>query len=142
MDAIDAKIRKLQIIRELASDPEALAYMREIVRLADNGTPASTPATAPERVKINPEAFKAVTEAVLKTRAKWGEQQRMVEETLRTATEPVTTEWIAKKMQERGYTFIARTPTIAVNDCLRLAKEKGRARIAKTEGVSNFWIAV
>ncbi|HEV7522047.1 MAG TPA: hypothetical protein VGP89_13190, partial [Candidatus Angelobacter sp.] len=133
-DAIDAKIRKLQMLKELASDPEALAFMRQLVMESSNGThtpkpPTATPWPPPLVVKQPP---------VRPRSSEYGQQQRLVEEVLRTSTEPVSIDWIVSKMRERGYTFMAKKPNVAVNECLRQAAENGRAKVARKEGILNY----
>jgi hypothetical protein len=137
--AIQERIRKLQAeiqrLRELAADPVALALMRDLVPVAENGHKAAgrgTRQTGPKQMPI----------PQIRKRAVRGEQQRKTEEALAAATEPVTTDWIVAKMQELGHEFKAAKPKVAVNECLREAEREGRARLVKTEGVANFWEVV
>lgn len=141
MDAIDAKIRKLQMIRELASDKEALALMREIVAAADN--PVHTPNGNGSGMTPAPKPPLTLTPPPTgRQRAVWGEQQKLTEIALRSATEPVRTDWLVKKMIENGYTFTAKTPSVAVNECLRQLERENKARLVRSEGLSNYWEAI
>lgn len=70
-----------------------------------------------------------------------GRQKRTVLEVLRSAVEPVTTDWIADQMKKRGFEFKAATPAIAVNEALKTLSEEAKAKVVRTEGVRNFWKA-
>jgi hypothetical protein len=125
---IDARIRKLQVLRELADDPETMELLRSLAESNGNGhkknavPPTEAPSSAVPRLPR-------------------GHQKKTVLEVLRSATEPVTTDWIADQMIKRGFEFKAAKPPIAVNEALQNLSEKKLAKIAKTEGVRNYWKA-
>jgi type IV secretory pathway VirB10-like protein len=147
---LDEKIRKLQMLRELADDPETLAMIRELVA----GEPTSDsehrelpshPVDAQHKNTESPHPFPFPPAGEGRKRGRLvnrGKQAPMVEQTLRSATAPVTSDWIVERMKAAGYTFQASKPRIAVNDTLRALREKGRARITHTEGLENYWEAV
>jgi len=126
--AISDKIRKLQTLLELAEDKETLALMRELVGSNGNGT----------SVKAEPQV--QPTRRKKLGRPKHGELQRTVENTLSAATEPITSAWIAERMLADGFRFKAGKPRVAVSECLRLAKNEGRATLVKTIGVTHYWM--
>lgn len=121
--ALDDKIKKLQMIRALADDPEAMQMLLSVIQQPAPASPVqlSIP-TAPARIR--------------------GEQQIKVKEVLEAATEPVTTKWIVAKMQESGYQFNTPRPGIAVNECLRILRDANLARVVRREGVENYWQAL
>jgi hypothetical protein len=143
--AIDEKIRKLQMLRELADDPEAIALLQSVM---GNSNGSANPSSAVQSAIAPPvwptqDATRQIRiRPIPAERVGRGRQQRTVEETLNGATEPVTTDWIANKMIASGYVFSASRPQIAVNECLRCAAVKGLARIARRDGVQNYWEAI
>jgi hypothetical protein len=131
--AIDAQIKRLQSIRELLDDPEAVAILAKLFAGKSNGNSASAllePAAAATQMEMP---------AAEPTGPKRGEQLKTVETVLRSALTQVNTEWMVNRMLEQGFTFKSSSPRVAVNECLRTLQERGRARIAKTEGVTNYW---
>lgn len=131
---LDEKIRKLQLLRELADDPETVELLKELVSSNGNGKRTISPP---------PSATQLGLQTPPSTRAGRGEQQRMVEKALAEATDPVDTGWIVDYMTTvMGYEFKAAKPRVAVNECLQTAQKAGRARIARTEGVTHFWEAI
>ena len=131
---IDDRIRKLQVLRELADDPETLELLRTLAASNGNGHKAAAPA---------PKAAPTYTieNGVPMPRPR-GLQKKKVLEVLRSATEPVTTDWIAEQMGKRGFEFKAAKPAIAVNEALKALHDEKLAKIAKSEGVRNYWKAV
>lgn len=125
---IDDRIRKLQVLRELADDPETMELLRTLAGSNGNGH-KKTPVVS------------GVPEPDGSVRIQRGHQKKTVLEVLRSATEPVTTDWIAEEMVRRGFEFKAAKPPIAVNEALKTLAEEKLAKVARTEGVRNFWKA-
>jgi hypothetical protein len=130
---IDARIRKLQILRELADDPETMELLRSLAASNGNGH---------KKVPlVSTAADTAESQGVAIARTPRGHQKKTVLEVLRSATVPVTTDWIADQMAKRGFEFKAAKPPIAVNEALKTLSDEKLAKVAKTEGVRNFWKA-
>jgi hypothetical protein len=130
---IDERIRKLQTLRELANDPEMMDLIRGLAATNGNGH-KPTP-------KMPVALSTYVTESDVPLPRPRGHQKKTVLEVLRSATEPVTTDWIADQMLKRGFEFKAAKPAIAVNEALTSLEEEKLAKVARTEGVRNYWKA-
>jgi hypothetical protein len=128
---IDDRIRKLQVLRELADDPETMELLKSLAGSNGNGR-KKTPALSTEGSQMHGSVI---------PRTPRGHQKKTVLEVLRSATVPVTTDWIADEMVKRGFEFKAANPAIAVNEALKTLMEEKLAKIARTEGVRNFWKA-
>lgn len=128
---IDARIRKLQHLRELAEDPEVMSLLRDhLVGAHGNGH---------KPTDVRPSLIPSGDASDVRPRR--GDQLRMVEETLAEATEPLDTDQIVARMQSKGFVFAAAIPKVAVNECLRQLEKRGRAEMAGKKGLSNLWRA-
>ncbi len=125
--AIDERIRKLQLLRELADDPETLGMIRQLL-LGTNGTDA--PVTAKQFALRPPSSGR-----------KRGELLRTVEKTLNSCTEAVTTADVVAKMAEQGFVFQSQNWRVSVNEALKTLEGAGKAKIERTEGITNYWRA-
>lgn len=130
--AIDEKIKKLTMLRSIADDPEMLSLLKDLVN--PSGNTGSGDSSQQEPLRLT-----AVSGD--RKRARRGEQQRATELALSQATEPVNTDWLVERMKRNGFVFLATKPRVAVNECLREAQRHGRAEIARTDGVENYWVA-
>jgi hypothetical protein len=130
---LDEKIRKLQILRELADDPDMLEVMRWLVGTNGNGHKAPQ---EPAQVE-----YEIIEEGFPLPRPR-GLQKKTVLEVLRSATEPVTTDWIVEQMIKRGFEFKSANRPVAVNEALKTLADEKQAKVARTVGVRNYWKAV
>ncbi|HZU23308.1 MAG TPA: hypothetical protein VE998_10790, partial [Terriglobales bacterium] len=136
---LDAQIRRLQVLRQLTDVPQAFSLLKELANDPDSMLPLIKEFVAKTTSNGNGNGIHVHIQPTLSTAPAWppakrsrGDQQRLVEETLASATAPVTTDWIVAKMREAGYQFSAARPNVAVNECLKWALEHGRARINQT----------
>ncbi len=136
LTGIEARIKRLEMIRELARDPEALKLMTELVIEAQQQPPQPLLRQRPLPI---PHDENGNGNGNAPDRPRRGEQQKAVEQALGAALVPVSTDWIVQKMKEDGFVFAASQPNVAVNECLRQAEKKGRAEIAGRNGVANLW---
>ncbi|MGH9689231.1 MAG: hypothetical protein ACRD5K_19360 [Candidatus Acidiferrales bacterium] len=101
---IEEKIKKLQLIRELASDPEYAPLLQEMI--ASNGSRPATARTPKDLKGVRKDVYRAVAEA--------GD-----EASYRTARE------IADAMKTAGYRFKSKNHKLTVKEQLRELENDG-----------------
>jgi len=110
--ALDEKIRKLQLIRQLASDPDVASLLAEIV--SGNGAAAPKPQKPlAERQGVRYDVLKFVVHP----------------STLEGFT---TARQIMEKMQEKNYKFKSKRPATTVRESLRELEREGLVEKAGT----------
>lgn len=107
---IDAKIRKLQELKRLASDPEMLQILESLVAPSANKpqAPQPNPRPGPRR----------------------GEQRNAVFRAMREISGRFTATDIVGVLKTNGFVFAAKSPSIAVNSILRKLVAKGELVVA------------
>ena len=111
---IDDKIKKLEMIRLLASDPEMVEILEGVV--TPNGT---GPRTAP------------VESQETAAKPKRGEQTEAVREAVSgMMSARFTSADIVEAMERADFRFVAQSPTIAVNGVLRKLVKNGTLTVA------------
>jgi len=127
--AIHERIRKLQLLEELADDPEAIELFQRYVTKNGNG---HHPTGEAQRAPVSGSVRRGRTRGPVSLR---------VEEILRAANgQELTTEGIAQMMTAQGFQFEREDHRVAVNEALRWMEENQLARIARKVGVENFWV--
>jgi hypothetical protein len=126
VEKIDVKIRKLQQLRELASDPEMLSMLSSLVEGRTNGTAMSSIGgySAKARSKLKKTLDTATTpKGVLKAG---------VVNAIQKAPDTFSGYSLTDQMIKEGFPFTAANPATAVNDVLRVMLKKGHhIKIAK-----------
>ena len=125
LQAIDAKIRKFQKLRELLADEETRELMAdpevlELVRstVPKNGSNKNDASTAPLTLEFPDEAEDENLPAE-------GSLKRKVLEAARACTGKFDTSYIVQQLNQAGQKFNNRDPKLAVNQALRgLTKKK------------------
>ena len=110
---IDDRIKKLEMIKLLALDPEMVEILEGVV--TPNGSKPEVTAREPQRNTMKP---------------KRGEQRKAVLKAVSEMTGRFTAADIVTAMTESGFKFAAQTPTIAVNGALKNLVENGNLTIA------------
>lgn len=129
-EAIQAKIRKYQMLLELADDPETREMLKSLVVANGNGhQPSHQTSSGPVKLTTD------------KTKPPYGHLKKTVFEVLSSAKNPITTDGIVEEMRKRNFEFKSKTPSVAVNEALNTLLEDEKARISGTVGVRNFWVA-
>jgi hypothetical protein len=112
-NALDDKIRKLQQLRDLLSDPEIARLARSILS-KPNGAVATTVAAS---------AITAPTRRGRPPKRKRGSLKTKALEIVRKSTGPLSAKAVAEAMESEGFSFEAQDKFIAVSKALRsLAK--------------------
>ena len=122
----DDKIRKWQLFRELADDPEFAVYLRGLTNGdAPKQTPAVThPAVNGSNGATRPRGF--FVGAVLGVIAKLEHE--------------FTTDDVERKLRDLGIEIRAANPNIAVNEALRTLEQRGDIeRTKKRNGMRLIW---
>ena len=105
LKALDEKIRKLQMIRQLASDPELAPLLQDVI--VGNGS-------GPVIVPRSPKDLKGVRKYVFKNVAENGDQANYQ-----------TSREIADRMKAGGYKFKSRDHRLTVKEQLRELEKDG-----------------
>jgi hypothetical protein len=111
--AIDDRIRKLQMLKELASDPEMATLLSEMVGSNGNSSKSKTPAMA----TANGDGRVAYAERAV----------RGMEGTF-------TTNDVTAKMKELGYVFTAKDASVATYAAMMLLKGKNIIAVREKGG--------
>jgi hypothetical protein len=126
LKTLDARIRKLQKLRELLADndtrelmtdPEVMDYLKQVV--VSNGNGGGAHANAQLQLETN-EALPAE-----------GSLKRKVLDTARTISGKFDTALIVEQMGRDGFTFEAQQPKISVNQALTKLAGKGLIRLVR-----------
>jgi hypothetical protein len=128
---IERHSRILAILRQIESEPELDAALRDIYSTPKPGPSPSTTTHAAENLLLSPANGNGNGRGKLK---------RMVLEVLQDARIPLSTETIAELMRSNGFEFKTDTPTISINEALNSWREEGKTRIDHLEGRKQFWV--
>src|SRR5690348_13485468 len=109
---LDEKIRKLQQIRELAADPEMATLLTELV--GGNGNTRNNGAKTPENT------------------GDLGDGRiGSAEKAVRLLHSNFTTNDVKAKMEELGYKFAAKDPSVATYSAMILLRDKGIIKVVE-----------
>jgi hypothetical protein len=127
---LDAEIRRLTMIRELANDPKSREALERFVKPNGNGHKPQPP---------KPSANSEVSTLGLPSvptnppKRKYGEMAKLAYEVL--SSTPQSPEQIAAEIAGKGFQFSAReTPKYVIGDALRSLEVKGKAKRATERG--------
>lgn len=119
---INDQIHILQDLKRVASNPDGLRLMRQIVKAAESAQPDSRNDREPdsdEDDEQNGQApITALTPAVLETLKTFGKSQFTVHD-------------VVERMQSTGFKFAAKNPRVAVSSILQKLVENGQLRIVR-----------
>jgi hypothetical protein len=129
LQELDAEIRRLTLIRELANDPKSREALERFVKPNGNGSKPHTPEKA-----VDPKVSSlALTSPENPPKRKYGLMAKLAYEVL-TST-PQTPEQIAAQMMAKGFQFEAKeVPKYIIGDALRGLETKGKAKRASEKG--------
>ncbi len=125
---IERHSRILGVLKQIEADPELDAALREIY-------------SAPKPLPIPPSQENSASHSN-GNGASRGQLKRMVLEVLQSSDVALSTDIIADRMRENGFTFRTESPTISINEALNTWREDERALVDHLEGRKQFWIAV
>ena len=123
---IDEKIRMLEAIKVIASNPEMISLLEDVLTASNGASPLVHAPAVQQRTPDSPKAPKLARGTFIR-----GALKQAVLAAIQRQTKPFTgydlTEGI---LAEGSYTFTASTPALAVNDVLRtLLKNKQEIKI-------------
>src|ERR1035437_4060490 len=128
VEKVDAKIRKLEQLKrlasDLASDPELMSLLETVMVNGSTSEPA--PAREPAK-EINgrnipkPPADRAVRGAVIGA----------IKAAAMRCEKPFSGYALAEKMQAEGFAFVSKKPGLAVIECLKSLQKKGVVRVSR-----------
>jgi hypothetical protein len=117
IQAIEEKIRKLQLLKELVSDPDIQQFLKEV---STNGhSPKAAPTTG-LAVRVRP-----VTHRNDNSSRPRGYFLNAVQDIVALAAHEFTTEDIELRLREREIAIRAANPNIAINEALRTLEDRG-----------------
>lgn len=132
--AVESELAGLLDAKKFAdSHPHAIELLRSLITSNGNDPHADEPA------QNIPQTQPSTTPRRGRSR---GALSLKVEEILNSASNAITTSNIVAAMNDEHFPFQTSNPQVSVNDSLRWMEERGLARIERTIGVENYWIAV
>lgn len=121
---LDRKIKNMTLIRELASDPECLALMRELA--SPNSIEAEVLSTAMPSPKVAESAEGGTSKGALR--------DAVVRSINSMNGDRFTIYDLERRMKDGGYSFNASTPSIAINGVVRRLVAGGEHVKVETHG--------
>jgi len=118
---VEERIRKLQLIHQIVSDPELLSLLQEVLADADSKNGLALAPQEGEPEKSGPE--RAVESP------KRGNLLRRVLDTANSMPGPFDVNAIEQRMVQSGFPFGAKSPKIAVGSALRKLERRNMIRI-------------
>ena len=126
---LDRRIKNLTLIRELASDPECLALMREL---------ASTTSIEPQATPTTPSRPTNAAESFIRRGTSKGVLKDAVIHFIGSMNGGRFTIYdLEHRMKEDGYVFNASTPSIAINGVVKRLLESGEQIEVETRGAGS-----
>jgi hypothetical protein len=119
---LDAEIRRLQMIRELANDPESRALLERFITHNGHGT---------KTVRAEKPIHAADSHNGARPR-KYGEMKKYALEVL--SSTPQTVKQIVDRMIARGFKPVAADPGPSVTEVLRNLEKKGQIKRSSDTG--------
>jgi hypothetical protein len=116
---LEARIRKLQLLRELVEDPEMVQLFLEMVSSSNGHKP------------LEPAKTQAKNASTTKAATPRGELKATVVKIIPTLQQPFNIRTVVEAIASTGYTFQANDPFIAVGSVLKRLAENGKLKRVK-----------
>jgi hypothetical protein len=150
LKALDERIRKLQMLRELASDPEVAEILSELVNTNENGHIAqqrifntNDSASAPDSDSIYQPTTEEGQRQAFADRVPRGYVLDMVRQAVKNMPELFTSENVLAYMTETmRFQFRSARPLVTVNEAMRTMEMRNEIKRVDRVGLQIIWAVV